>query len=74
MPKDDLEDLLGKTIEVEISGGVFRTGTLVDSGLDIIVLYDGKKQSFLYIPFIYFHESCQMANSVSTQHNSILLK
>ncbi|MED4228778.1 DUF2642 domain-containing protein [Neobacillus cucumis] len=53
MPNDDLEDLLGKTIEVEISGGIFRTGTLVDSGLDIIVLYDGKNQSFLYIPFIH---------------------
>ncbi|MEH7416437.1 DUF2642 domain-containing protein [Neobacillus drentensis] len=49
----DFEDLLGKYIEVEISGGTFHKGTLVDSGLDIIVMYDGKRQHFLYIPFIH---------------------
>ncbi|MBM7656230.1 DUF2642 domain-containing protein [Neobacillus cucumis] len=49
----DFEDLLGKNIEVEISGGTFYKGTLVDSGLDIIVVFDGKNQHFLYIPFIH---------------------
>ncbi|MCM3729867.1 DUF2642 domain-containing protein [Neobacillus cucumis] len=49
----DFEDLLGKNIEVEISGGTFHKGTLVDSGLDIIVVFDGKNQHFLYIPFIH---------------------
>ena len=46
-------DLIGKTIEVEISRDIFLKGTLLDSGLDIIVMYDDKKQNFLYIPFVH---------------------
>ncbi|MDR7080507.1 ribosome maturation factor RimP [Neobacillus niacini] len=47
----DFVDLIGKKIEVELSGGNFHKGILLDSGLDIIVIYDGKNHSFLYIPF-----------------------
>ena len=46
-------DLIGKTIEVEISRDHFLKGTLLDSGLDIIVMYDHKNQNFLYIPFVH---------------------
>ena len=46
-------DLIGKTIEVEISRDIFLKGTLLDSGLDIIVMYDDKNQHFLYIPFVH---------------------
>ena len=46
----DFIDLIGKTIEVEISRDIFLKGTLLDSGLDIIVMYDDKNQHFLYIP------------------------
>src|SRR4051794_4247184 len=49
----DVVDLIGKTIEVEISGENFHKGILVDSGLDIIVLYDGRTNSYLYIPFVH---------------------
>ena len=49
----DFVDLIGKNIEVEISGGSFHKGILIDSGLDIIVLYDGRTNSFLYIPFVH---------------------
>jgi hypothetical protein len=49
----DFVDLIGKNIEVEISGCVFHKGILIDSGLDIIVLYDGRTNSFLYIPFVH---------------------
>lgn len=49
----DFQDLLGKYIEVEISGGVFHKGTLIDAGLDIIVIHDGRTNSFLYIPFVH---------------------
>lgn len=45
----DFVDLIGKKIEVELSGGIFHKGILLDSGLDIIVVYDN--YSFLYIPF-----------------------
>ena len=46
-------DLIGKTIEVEISRDILLKGTLLDSGLDIIVMYDDKNQHFLYIPFVH---------------------
>ena len=49
----DFIDLIGKTIEVEISRDIFLKGTLLDSGLDIIVMYDAKNQHFLYIPFVH---------------------
>ena len=49
----DFIDLIGKTIEVEISRDIFLKGTLLDSGLDIIVMYDDKNQHFLYIPFVH---------------------
>ncbi|SFC91342.1 hypothetical protein SAMN05443252_10877 [Bacillus sp. OV322] len=47
----DFADLIGKKIEVEISGGNFHIGNLLDAGLDIIVLYDG--HSFIYIPTVH---------------------
>ncbi|MDQ0201207.1 DUF2642 domain-containing protein [Neobacillus ginsengisoli] len=49
----DFQDLVGKYIEVEISGGVFHKGTLIAAGLDIIVIHDGRTNSFLYIPFVH---------------------
>lgn len=49
----DFRDLLGKYIEVEISGGLFHKGTLMDAGLDIIVLFDDTANTFLYIPFVH---------------------
>jgi hypothetical protein len=49
----DFVDLIGKKIEVEISGGVFHRGILIDSGVDIIVLYQGSTNSYLYIPFVH---------------------
>lgn len=49
----DFVDLIGKKIEVELSGGNFHKGFLLDSGLDIIVLYDSKNHRFIYIPFIH---------------------
>jgi hypothetical protein len=50
-----LLDLKGKNIEVEISGGSFHKGILIDSGVDIVVMYEGRTNSFLYIPFVHIH-------------------
>ncbi|MED3561316.1 DUF2642 domain-containing protein [Bacillus xiapuensis] len=50
---NDFNELLGKTIEIEISGGSFHIGVLVDSGLDILVIYNGIAHSFLYIPVVH---------------------
>jgi hypothetical protein len=44
-------DFLGKNIDVEISGGSFKRGVLIESGLDIFVLYDG--WNFHYIPYVH---------------------
>nr|WP_041580341.1 hypothetical protein [Bacillus sp. 1NLA3E] len=51
----DFLDLKGKKIEVEISGGSFHKGILIDAGLDIVVMYEGRTNSFLYIPFVHIH-------------------
>ena len=60
-------ELMGKNIEIEISGGNFHSGTLVDSGLDILVLYVGRSQRFLYIPVVHIQrvkEAKQDQNSI----------
>ncbi|WP_035446389.1 hypothetical protein [Bacillus sp. UNC41MFS5] len=49
----DFVDSIGIFIEVEISGDVIHKGILIDAGLDIIVLYDGRTDSYLYIPFVH---------------------
>ena len=51
----DFLDFKGRNIEVEISGGNFHKGILIDSGPDIVVMYEGRTNSFLYIPFVHIH-------------------
>src|SRR4051794_19186612 len=60
--------LIGKNIEIEISGGNFYSGILVDSGLDIIVLYVGRSQRFYYIPTVHI----QRVKEAKTDPNSIV--
>lgn len=50
---NDIKALIGKEISMEISGKTFFSGILIDMGLDILVLYDGKQ--FLYIPLMHLH-------------------
>jgi hypothetical protein len=47
----DFVDLIGKKIDIEISGGICHRGMLLDAGLDIIVIFNGI--SFLYIPTVH---------------------
>lgn len=49
-----LEPYLGNVIELQLSGNVKCIGTLIDSGLDIVVIHDGER--FLYIPLV--HVQC----------------
>ena len=49
----DFVDLIGKNVEIEISGGSFHKGMLIDTGLDIVVIYAGRTDKFLYIPFVH---------------------
>lgn len=46
----DLRPLLGKQVKLEISGNNVRKGTLVDLGLDILVLYEYDNRRFYYVP------------------------
>ncbi|OIK10335.1 DUF2642 domain-containing protein [Bacillus sp. MUM 116] len=48
-----LLDFIEKNIDVEISGGIFHRGILIDSGLDILVMYHELTHTFLYIPFVH---------------------
>ncbi|WP_413304155.1 DUF2642 domain-containing protein [Bacillus sp. 1P10SD] len=50
---NNFQELVGKNIEIEISGGHILKGILIDFGLDIIVIYVGRNQSFLYIPVVH---------------------
>jgi hypothetical protein len=50
---NNLHSLIGKQIELEVSGKVMLRGILVDIGLDIIVIYNGKE--YLYIPHLHIH-------------------
>lgn len=43
-----LSRFLDKQVDIEISGNTTFSGTLLDIGHDIIVIYDGR--TFLYIP------------------------
>ncbi|WP_147534813.1 DUF2642 domain-containing protein [Bacillus marasmi] len=48
-----IKELLGKEVEIEISGKTLFTGLLIDAGLDILVLFDGEE--YLYIPLMHLH-------------------
>ncbi|MCU9601459.1 DUF2642 domain-containing protein [Pallidibacillus thermolactis] len=51
--KHDLVDLIGKGLEIEISGSKLWKGILVDAGQDILVIFHSEKNEFLYIPFLH---------------------
>ena len=50
---NNLHSLIGKQVELEVSGKVMLAGILVDVGLDIIVIYNGKE--YFYIPHLHIH-------------------
>jgi hypothetical protein len=50
---NNLHSLVGKQVKLEVSGKVMLQGILVDVGLDIIVIYNGKE--YLYIPHLHIH-------------------
>ena len=50
----DAGALLGKQIDVQLSGKKTYKGILTDLGMDILVLYNGKQ--FLYFPMLQIHQ------------------
>ncbi|MGG1660557.1 DUF2642 domain-containing protein [Brevibacillus sp. NRS-1366] len=48
---DFIQRLLGKSIDIEISGKNFFQGVLIDAGLDLIVIDNG--QTFIYFPLVH---------------------
>lgn len=59
-----LHSLIGKQVELELSGKAMLQGILVDIGLDIIVIYNGKE--YLYIPHLHIH-NIQLSANPSTE-------
>ncbi|MBT2617379.1 MULTISPECIES: DUF2642 domain-containing protein [unclassified Bacillus (in: firmicutes)] len=53
----NLQKLRGETIKMEISGKKFFFGTLVDTGIDVVVIFNGK--DFVYLPIIHI-QSCKV--------------
>lgn len=66
----DFIDLKDKNIEVEISGGRIHEGILVDAGLDIIVIYEGKTNSFLYISYVHIQRLKEISIQEEDTFNS----
>jgi hypothetical protein len=48
-----ISNYIGKQVDIEITGKTTFVGILIDVGLDIIVLFDGKQ--YLYIPLLHLH-------------------
>ncbi|MBV7506558.1 hypothetical protein KW850_14935 [Bacillus sp. sid0103] len=70
----DLIDLRDKYIEVEISGGNFHKGILVDFGLDIVVIFDCRNNTFLYIPFVHIQQLREVIKEEETFYTPPLEK
>ncbi len=51
-----LVNLLGKHVEVKISGGTTFIGILTDIGPDILVFFNG--ENYLYLPLLHVHKIC----------------
>lgn len=49
----NMKTLIGKNVDIELSGKSLFTGILTDVGPDILVLYNG--QAFYYIPMLHVH-------------------
>lgn len=54
------QDFIGKKVDLEISGKIKWTGLLIDSGLDILVINNGRQ--FVYVPFFHI-QHCKLNNS-----------
>jgi hypothetical protein len=50
---NEINNLIGKEVLIEISGNTLFNGILIDIGLDLLVLFNGKQ--FLYIPLTHLH-------------------
>ncbi|MCF6136631.1 DUF2642 domain-containing protein [Pseudalkalibacillus berkeleyi] len=50
---NNFDNYIGEHVKMTASGKVLLSGILVDTGSNIVVLYDG--QDFLYIPLVHVH-------------------
>ncbi|GAJ41295.1 hypothetical protein [Saccharococcus caldoxylosilyticus] len=66
---NNLNSLIGKQVELEVSGKVLLTGILVDVGLDIIVIYNGKE--YLYIPHLHIH-NIRLSTNPQTELSDVI--
>lgn len=66
----DLHQLMGKYLEIEVSGGIIHKGTLIDTGLDIIVIQDAFSKSYIYIPAVHIQRSKETIKEDSSAFES----
>lgn len=62
-----LQKLRGETINIEISGKKYFFGTLVDTGIDVVVIFNG--QDFVYLPINHI-QNCKVN---TTENEEIFL-
>ncbi len=72
-----IESFDEEIVELEISGGKFITGSIIDSSNEIVVIFDGT--DYLYIPFNHIHNLMISSNNddsidAPTEPSSILSK
>lgn len=58
---NNFKDLIDEEVDIEISGKAYFSGILIDNGLDILVLYNGRK--YMYIPLLHLHNIKKRNNS-----------
>jgi hypothetical protein len=61
------KDLIGEIVDVEISGRKCITGSIIDSGLDILVVYS--EQQFFYIPLVHVQKITSSSDNSSNTTN-----
>jgi hypothetical protein len=65
---DHLHQWMGNLIEIELTGKKQYQGVLIDTGLDVIVIYTGEK--FIYIPINHIQHVKQISAETDTLGNT----
>ena len=68
---NEIKNLVGKEVHMEISGTTCFTGVLIDIGLDLAVVNNG--QQYLYVPLMHLHNMKEnLQPEISTETNTII--
>lgn len=48
-----IQQYVGKVIKIEVAGGRYHSGRLIDFGPDIIVIFDSVNHYYYYFPLVH---------------------